>query len=117
MARLRLTTRTTIVAASPIVEVRNALRVGLRARGISGGRVRLQGAVSPAVPDGRATLQKRSPTGRWVAVRRAGVHPLAGARSRYAFTRPRRGTYRVVVLPRDHFAHVRGASREVTLRR
>ena len=27
------------------------------------------------------------------------------------------GTYRVVVLPRDHFAHVRGASREVTLRR
>jgi hypothetical protein len=117
MARLRLTTRTTIVAASPIVEVRNALRVGLRARRISGGRVRLQGAVSPAVPDGRATLQKRSPTGRWVAVRRAGVHPLAVARSRYAFTRPRRGTYRVVVLPRDHFAHVRGASREVTLRR
>ena len=83
MARLRLTTRTTIVAASPIVEVRNALRVGLRARRISGGRVRLQGAVSPAVPNGRATLQKRSPSGRWVPLRRAGVHPLAGARSRY----------------------------------
>ena len=47
MARLRLTTRTTIVAASPIVEVRNALRVGLRARRISGGRVRLQGVGQP----------------------------------------------------------------------
>jgi hypothetical protein len=117
IARLRLTTRTTIVAASPIVEVRNALRVGLRPRRISGGRVRLQGAVSPAVPNGRATLQKRSPRGRWVPLRRAGVHPLAGGRSRYRFTVRRRGVYRVVVLPRDHFAHVHGTSREVSVRR
>ncbi len=117
MARLRLTTRTTIVAASPIVEVRNALRVGLRPRRISGGRVRLQGAVSPAVPHGRATLQKRSPSGHWVPLRRAGVHPLAGGRSRYRFTVRRRGAYRVVVLPRDNFAHVHGTSREVTVRR
>jgi hypothetical protein len=117
MARLRLTTRTTIVAASPIVEVRNALRVGLRPRRISGGRVRLQGAVSPAVPHGRATLQKRSPSGRWVPLRRAGVHPLAGGRSRYRFTVRRRGAYRVVVLPRDNFAHVHGTSREVSVRR
>ena len=117
MARLRLTTRTTIVAASPIVEVRNALRVGLRARRISGGRVRLEGAVSPAVRNGRATLQKRSPSGRWVPLRRAGVHPLAGARSRYRFTVRRRGTYRVAVLPRDNFAHVHGTSREVSVRR
>jgi hypothetical protein len=117
MARLRVTTRTTIVAASPIVEVRNALRVGLRPRRISGGRVRLQGAVSPAVPHGRATLQKRSPSGRWVPLRRAGVHPLAGGRSRYRFTVRRRGVYRVVVLPRDNFAHVHGTSREVSVRR
>jgi hypothetical protein len=117
LARLRLTTRTTIVAASPVFEVRNALRVGLRARRISGGRVRLQGAVSPAVPNGRATLRKRSPSGRWVPMRRAGVHPLAGARSRYRFTVRRRGTYRVVVLPRDAFAHVRGASRELRVGR
>jgi hypothetical protein len=117
MARLRLTTRTTIVAASPILEIRNALRVGLRPRRISGRRVRLQGAVSPAVPNGRATLQKRSPSGRWVPLRRAGVHPLAGGRSRYRFTVRRRGAYRVVVLPRDNFAHVHGTSREVSVRR
>jgi hypothetical protein len=117
IARLRVTTRTTIVAASPIIEVRNALRVGLRPRRISGGRVRLQGAVSPAVPNGRATLQKRSPSGRWVPLRRAAVHPLSGGRSRYRFTVRRRGTYRVAVLPRDHFAHVHGTSREVSVRR
>jgi hypothetical protein len=117
MARLRLTTRTTIVAASPIVEVRNALRVGLRPRRISGGRVRLEGSVSPAVPSGRAALQKRSPSGRWVPLRRAGVHPLGGGRSRYRFTVRRRGAYRVVVLPRDNFAHVHGTSREVSVRR
>ena len=117
MARLRLTTRTAIVAASSIVEVRNALRVGLRPRRISGGRVRVQGAISPAVPNGRATLQKRSPSGRWVPLRRAGVHPLSGGRSRYRFTVRRRGTYRVVVLPRDSFAHVHGTSRELSVRR
>jgi hypothetical protein len=112
LARLRLTSRTTIVAASPIIEVRSALRVGLRVSRLSGGRVRLQGAVSPAVPNGRASLQKLSPRGRWIVVRKAAVHPLRGARSRYRFTVRRAGTYRVVVLPRDSFAHVRGTSRE-----
>jgi hypothetical protein len=117
LARLRVTTRTTIVASSPVFEVRNALRVGLRVSRLGGGRVRLQGSVSPAVPRGRASLQKRSPRGRWVTLRRAGVKPLRGARSHYLFTVRRRGTYRVVVLPRDAFAHVRGSSRERTIRR
>jgi len=117
IARLRVTTRTTIAATSPIVEVRNALRVGLRPRRISGGQVRLQGSVSPAVPHGRATLQKRSPRGRWVPLRRARVRPLSGGRSRYVFTVRRRGSYRVSVLPRDDFAHVHGTSRQLTVRR
>jgi hypothetical protein len=112
LARLRVSTRTTIVAASPVVEVRNALRVGLRATRTGRHRVRLSGSVSPRVPRGRASLQKRSPHGRWVTVRRAGVKPLRGSRSRYAFTVRRGGRYRVVVLPRDAFAHVRGTSRE-----
>jgi Fibronectin type III domain len=116
IARLRLTARTTIAVTSPVLEVRNALRVGLRVSRLSGGRVRLQGAVSPRVPNGRASLQKRSPRGRWVVVRRAGVHPLRGGRSRYRFTVRRTGTYRVVVLPRDNFAHVRGVSRERRVR-
>jgi hypothetical protein len=116
VARLRATTRTTIATASPVIEVRNALRVGLRVSRTAGGRVRLLGSVSPAVPRGRASLQKRSPRGRWVTVRRAGVNPLRGGRSHYAFTVRRAGTYRVVVLPRDAFAHVRGTSRERRIR-
>jgi hypothetical protein len=117
LARLRVSTRTTIVATSTVYEVRNALRVGLRVSRLGGGRVRLQGSVGPAVPRGRASLRKRSPSGRWITVRRASVKPLRGGRSRYAFTVRRRGTYRVVVLPRDNFAHVRGTSRERTIRR
>jgi hypothetical protein len=116
LARLRLSTRTTIVATTPVLEVRNALRVGLTTRRLSGRRVRVQDAVSPAVPRGRASLQKRSPHGRWVVVRRASVKPLAAGRSRYRFTVRRAGTYRVVVLPRDNFAHVRGTSRERRIR-
>jgi hypothetical protein len=116
VARLRLTTRTTIVAVSAILEVRNALQVGLVARRLSAGGVRLQGTVSPAVPHGRASLQKRSPHGRWVVVRRANVRALGRGRSRYRFTVHRAGTYRVVVLPRDNFAHVRGTSRERRVR-
>lgn len=112
LARLRLSAG----SATQVVEVRNALRVGLRTQRLSGGRVRLQGAVSPAVSNARASLQKRSPRGRWVVVRRAGVRPLAGNRSRYRFTVRRAGTYRVVVLPRDAFAHVRGTSREQRIR-
>jgi hypothetical protein len=69
------------------------------------------------VPNGRATLQKRSPRGKWVPLRRARVSALSGGRSRYRFTVRRRGTYRVVVLPRDKFAHVHGTSRALTLKR
>jgi hypothetical protein len=117
LVRLRLSTRSTIVARSPVFEVRNALRVGLTARRISGRRHRLQGAVSPAVPHGLASLQKRSPTGRWVTIRRAHVRPLRGGRSRYRFTVRGAGAYRVVVLPRDAFAHVRGTSAVRRIRR
>jgi hypothetical protein len=116
LARLRVSTRTTIAAASPVVEVRNALRVGLRATRAARHDVRLSGSVSPRVPRGLASLQKRSPHGRWVTLRRAVVKPLRGSRSRYTFTVRRGGRYRVVVLPRDAFAHVRGTSRELRIR-
>jgi hypothetical protein len=50
-------------------------------------------------------------------MRRAAVDALSGGRSRYRFTVRRRGAYRVVVLPRDNFAHVHGTSRAVSVRR
>jgi hypothetical protein len=117
--RLRVVTRTRIVVASPVATASSALRVGARAVRLSRRRARVQGAVWPAVPRGRASLQKRSPSGRWVLVRRAGVRALDTVRSRYAFTllRPRRtGAYRVVVVARDGGAHVPGTSRVVRVR-
>jgi len=117
--RLRVVTRTRSVVASPVATASSALRVGARAVRLAGRRASVQGAVWPAVPRGRASLQKRSPGGRWVLVRRAGVHGLDATRSRYRFTlrRPRRtGTYRVVVLARDGGAHVPGESRALRVR-
>ena len=81
-------------------------------------RVRLTGSVWPAVPHGRATLERLSRRGHWLRVgRRHRLRP-SGAHSGYGFT-VRRGrsarTYRVTVDPRDGGAHARGTSRYVTL--
>jgi hypothetical protein len=116
--QLRVTTRTTIKVASPVVTVRNRVLVGLRARRLRGRRLELTGAINPAVPAARVSAQRRSASGRWVPVARGGVTPLAGNRSRYALAvgRPRRAAvYRVVVLPQDGGGHVRGVSRERTV--
>lgn len=116
---LRVVTRTSIVAASAIATASSALRVGARALKLDRRRARITGAAWPAVAHGRASLQKRSPSGRWVLVRRASVHPLDATRSRYRFTvkRARRtATYRVVMLARDGGAHVPGTSRLVRVR-
>ena len=116
---LRVVTRTSPVVASAIATASSALRVGARAIKLDSRRARIQGAVWPAVPQGRASLQKRSPKGRWIRVRRASVRPLDAIRSRYRFTvrRARRtATYRVVVLARDGGAHVPGTSRELRVR-
>lgn len=110
--RLRVVTRTQVVVSSAVATASSALRVGARALKLSARRARILGAVWPAMPRGRASLKKRSPSGRWVLVRRTGLRPLDAIRSRYRFT-VRRGrrtaTYRVVVLARDGGAHVPGA--------
>lgn len=116
---LRVVTRSSPVVSSTIVTASSAVRVGARALKLSARRARITGAVWPAVPQGRASLQKRSPSGRWIRVRRASLRPLDAMRSRYRFTvrRTRRtGTYRVVVLPRDGGLHVSGTSRELRVR-
>ena len=83
-------------------------------------RARIKGAIWPRVPKGRVSLQKRSPKGKWVVVRRRNAQPLDANRSRYRFSvkrqKKRVGRYRVVVLARDGGAHVPGVSREVRLR-
>ena len=78
--------------------------------------MRIRGSVVPAVPNGRAVLQRLSRRGTWAFVR--GTRPRAAGsnRSRYGFkVRTRRGerTYRVRVIARDGGAHVPGTSRAV----
>ena len=76
-------------AASP---ARSAPR---RARSRSGARAqlarppqapRIAGRDLAAGPDGRVSLQKRSPRGRWAVVRAPAAKPLDANRSRYRFT-------------------------------
>ena len=119
-ARLRVVTRTAVVAASPVTTASVAVKVGLKTRRLRGRRYRLEGAIWPAVPNGRVSLQRQSRSGRWGPVARTSPVPLSGDRSRYRFTVRRRSralNYRVVVLARDGGAHVPGASRTITIRR
>jgi hypothetical protein len=116
--RLRVVTRTTVPVASPVVTASVAVKVGLRSRRLKGRRVRLTGATWPAVPAGRASLQRQTVSGRWILVARAQPTPLPNDRSRYAFTVARRSralSYRVVVIARDGGAHVPGMSRVVSV--
>ena len=105
--------------ASAIRTASSAVKVGARAQGAGRKRSRVLGTIWPRVPNGRVSLQKRSPKGKWVVVRRRAVKPLDANRSRYSFSvkrKKRAGRYRVVVLARDGGAHVPGRSREVRVR-
>jgi hypothetical protein len=117
--QMRVVTRSGRALSSPIRTASSAVRVGARAQGRGPRRSRVLGAIWPRVPKGRVSLQKRSPKGKWVVVRRRAARPLDANRSRYSFSVKRKkkaGRYRVVVLARDGGAHVPGRSREVRVR-
>lgn len=112
--RLRVSTRTRVAAASAPVTVPVALKVGLRITHARRGRTELSGAVWPAVPHGRALVQRQGRRGRWITIAAKRLRPLTLGRSRFRLRmRPRRHakSYRVKVLPRDGGAHVAGTSR------
>ena len=117
---LRVVTRTTRVVSSPARTASSAVKVGARSRSAGRTRARIVGTIWPRVPNGRVSLQKRSPRGHWAVVRRQRARALDDGRSRYGFTvkraKRRTGRYRVVVIARDGGAHVPGRSREVRVR-
>lgn len=116
--QLRVVTRTVVVAASSTATAAVAVKVGLRVLRGHRRSVRVTGAVWPAVPNGRATLQRLSQRGHWRRIARHRLSPLTGSRSRYVFTvrRARSArTYRVAVDARDGGAHASGTSRPHTL--
>jgi hypothetical protein len=94
--------------------------VGIGARRLSHNRVRISGAIAPAVPSGRISLQRRSRTGRWHTVARTGARDLSGGRSQYRFTVRRTGSrqsFRAVVVAHDGGRHVPGYSRTLRIAR
>jgi len=117
--QMRVVTRSGRALSSPIRTASSAVKVGARSQGRGRRRSRVLGTIWPRVPNGRVSLQKRSPKGKWVVVRRRAAKPLGADRSRYSFSVKRQkrvGRYRVVVLARDAGAHVPGRSREVRVR-
>ncbi len=117
--RLRVATRTSVVVVSTVTTANVAVKVGLKTKRLSTRRIRVEGATWPAVPDGRASLQRQAASGRWIPVARVSPSPLSGGRSRYAFTvskRSRALTYRVVVVPNDGGAHASGHSRTTVIK-
>jgi hypothetical protein len=117
--QMRVVTRSGTAISSPIRTASSAVKVGARSQSAGRRRSRILGAIWPSVPNGRVSLQKRSPRGKWVVVRRRNAQPLDANRSRYRFSVKRKkrvGRYRVVVLARDGGAHVPGRSREVRVR-
>ena len=121
-SRVRVLTRTGTPLSSPVLTVPVEVKVGVRTRRRGTRRTRIEGSVWPAAPAGRASLRKRSRSGRWVTVDRAGLRAASGDRSRYRFSvrRPspgrRAARYQVRVLARDGGAHVAGTSRTVLVR-
>jgi hypothetical protein len=114
--RLRAITHTAVQVISSPVTAPVTVRVGA-ARQLSRKRARIRGSVRPAAPNGRATLQRRSTTGRWTFVKGTGLRPLGQSRSRYSFSvkrsRKRTHRYRVRVIARDGGAHYPGQSRSL----
>jgi hypothetical protein len=118
--RVRVVTRTTIVAASAPFQIANRVVPGLRVAGSGRRSVTLAGSINPAVPNGRVSVQRRAPSGRWVRISSVRPQPLVGNRSQYRVrvNRIRRtAVVRVVVVPNDQGEHANGASREIRMRR
>lgn len=118
--RVRVVTRTTISAASAPFQIANRVAPGLRVAGGGPRSVILAGSVNPAVRNGRVSVQRRAPSGRWVRIGSVRPQPLAGDRSQYRVRvnrTDRASVVRVVVVPNDQGEHANGASREIRIAR
>jgi hypothetical protein len=116
---LRVVTRTPVVVISPVATASVAAKVGLKTRRLKGKRVRIEGAIWPAVPKGRVSLQRQTSSGKWGFYKRGTIAALDATRSRYRISavarRSRATNYRVVVVARNGGANVPGTSRTLTI--
>ena len=98
-----ISSQTRLLHSRPIVGIN--VRRGAR-------RLVFRGVMWPAMPSGIVRIQRRSPRGKWVTVRRGSVSVRDANRSAYRLSVKRRsGVYRALVNPRDGGAHAAGYSR------
>jgi hypothetical protein len=118
-AHLRVVTRTAVPVTSPVTTASVAAKVGLKTKRLKRKRVRIEGAIWPAVPNGRVSLQRQTASGKWGFIKRGKISALDSARSRYRISavsrRSRAMNYRVVVIARNGGANVPGTSRTITV--
>jgi hypothetical protein len=116
--RFRVVTRGTIVKASPEVGVLVRSRVSLYRGRKTKRALRVRGTVWPALPAGRASLQRLTRTGRWFPVLRAPLTTTRTDRSSYRFTiwrLKKAARFRIAVVANDGGAHAIGYSRQITV--
>jgi hypothetical protein len=115
-ARFRAVTRTSVSVTSAAVEALVRARVGIRRAHKTRRKVTLAGRVEPGLPDGKATLQRRTRRGGWVFVRRVALRTPATDMSTYRVKvrRIKRAAYyRIKVAANDGGAHLGATSRSV----
>lgn len=118
---LRVVADTTPQVTSSTLTLRSRMLARLSQGARTSGSVRLTGVVYPAVAATIVKLERRSPKGRWVVLKRPKLTRSASGRGtfRLRVTRSRAHTqrYRLVVTPNDGGAHVTTAARSVYVAR
>jgi hypothetical protein len=114
--RYRAVTQTPAAAAvtSAVIGANVRARVGIRRTAKTRRALTLTGRVQPGLPDGRATLQRRTRSGGWRFIRRKALSTPSTSTSTYRFRvrRLRRAAiYRVKVSANDGGAHLGARSR------
>jgi len=101
--RWRVVTRSTPSFTSNEVATRVRPRISTRITSLKRGAARLRATVSPGLPGATATLQRRTKSGRWFAVKRKPVNTVDELRSTVTFKAKRKRkvarAYRVKVKP------------------
>ena len=100
--------------ASATIGANVRARVGIRRTAKTRRALRLTGRVQPGLPNGRATLQRRTRSGGWTFVKRKALSTPSTDTSTYRFKvwRKRSDTfYRVKVSANDGGAHLGALSR------
>jgi hypothetical protein len=117
--RYRAIAGTTAPVVSGQVESLVRASVGIRRTSRKRRTLVLAGRISPGLPDGRATLQRRTRNGGWALVRRRAVRTPDSSTSSYRFKvwrkQRRNVVYRVKVAANDGGAHLGAASRALVV--